>query len=216
MSNHQPEAPTVPTSRRSFLTRTALGGALLTAGVTLGPLDRLVSPAGARAQADDGLDNEAFATFAVPLEMAAVQAYQAAISSDLFTADDAARLLSFQGHHQGVVDVLTAALPEGVVPRPDAGLQKEVTATITPTSTPTSVLTTLAGMEETLASTHLAAIIDLTDTSTAKTVAQVLAVESQQGALLGAAGGLPIEEETPALITTEQAITPSDAPSASN
>lgn len=210
MSIDHPEA-TATTSRRSFLTRTALGGAVLTAGALAGPLDGLVRPAGAEARHGDGMDNEAFATFAVPLEMAAVQAYQAAFSAEIFSTSDARQLLAFQANHQAVVDTLSPLLAEdAAAPVPDADIQKSVTATITSSSAPEAVLTSLADLETTLASTHLNAIAELTDTSMAKTVAQVLATESAQSALLGVNGGGSIEDATPTLITTDEAIMPED------
>lgn len=197
------------TSRRTFLTRAALGGALLTAGSLAAPLDQLASVAGARTLADSGVDNETFAEFATPLEMAAVQAYQAAFSGGTFSTEDAARLLSFQGHHQAVVDTLTPLIPEGAArPTADPDLQSRFTEQVRSSTDPKDIVTTLSELENVLSSTHLWAIGVLTDSSTAKLVAQVLAVEAQQSALLAITGGGSIAAATPQLATTDDAITP--------
>ncbi len=70
MSIDPTEAQAAATTRRSFLARAAMGGALV--GVaTAGPLRSLLGVAGAQAaelDAADTLDNETFAALAVPRE----------------------------------------------------------------------------------------------------------------------------------------------------
>jgi hypothetical protein len=69
-----------------------------------------------------------------------------------------------------------------------------------------AVATLLASLEESLAATHLGAIATFEDSSFAKTVSQVLAVEEQQAVVLGRAGGASIEALTPATSSTEGAL----------
>ncbi|MGN6696210.1 MAG: hypothetical protein ACTHN0_18675, partial [Aquihabitans sp.] len=65
----------------------------------------------------------------------------------------------------------------------------------------------LSVVEDTCAATHLSAIGQLAEKSTARTVAQVLCVEGSQAALLGVAGGSSIAEVTPATNTGDAALT---------
>ena len=87
-TDQSPDSATA-TDRRTFLTRAALGGALVSAGAVASPLGGLLTSAGAQEVdaealvADDLLTDEAFATFAAPLELAAVVAYQTALSGDV-------------------------------------------------------------------------------------------------------------------------------------
>ena len=200
----------VPTTRRIFLTRAALAGALVTVG-TAGPLTRLLPVAGAQAVpgSTPELDDATFAAFALPLEMAAVQAYQAALDGGTL-GDEGPIALDFQSHHQAVVDVLTTLLAEdATAPVPDSLITSRTVATLKTATVKAEVLTTLAELEDVLAATHLFALGRLVEASTAKVVAQVLAVESQHAAYLGRAGGGDIATLTPAVADTSASRLPS-------
>lgn len=210
----QPEATSAPTNRRTFLTRAALGGALVGVGAAAGPFGLLAPAAGAQdaplATVDEvgALTNETFAAFAVPMEMAAVQAYQLVLASEQLEGPWPDLALDFQGHHQTVVDSLTAQLAEGLAdPVANPILLAEVTTAIETAGSPTAVLLALSELEDAIAATHLYCLGGLEDTSLAKVVAQVLAVESQQAATLGLAGEAPDEQVTPATVGTEAART---------
>ena len=205
MSIEHPEAARATTSRRAFLTRAAAGGALVTAASAL-PLDRLVQAAGAASTTPD-LDDPTYAAIATPYEMAAVQAYQAAISSGAFTGQDAQTMSGLLSNHQTVVDTLTAYLPTtAAAPLPDPGLQKTVTKTITKSSPAKTTLATLMDLESTLAATHLAGLGQLTEFSLARTLAQVLSVENEQSALLARMLDKTIESQTPTSVDTTAAL----------
>ena len=172
------------------------------------PLGHLLPMAGAQESGSDLLTDLMFATVATPLELAAVQAYQAAISSGALDADWTSRARAFQSHHQGVADTLSGFLSEDdPAPMPDSSLASSTTKAITAAGTDQDgVLKALASLEEALAATHLSAVPMLRESSTVKIVAQVLSVESQQAALLHTASGTAVTKAAPAKATTDEAL----------
>lgn len=195
------------TTRRAFLTRGAAGSALLAAVAATGIAGGLgTGLAGAQAGGGAGeLDNGSFASLATPLELAAVQAYQAALDGTALDASWQKTAQTFQSHHLSVATLLAGLIPATTPPSPAPEPDAAVVAQFSPPSgaDQAAILTTLAGLEEALAATHLSVIASLEDTSLAKTVSQVLAVESQQAVALGRAGGATVESLTPAVATTE-------------
>lgn len=201
MSIDPMEAMAAATTRRSFLARAALGGALVSVA-TVGPLRGMLGVAGAQEaelEASDALGNETFAALAVPLELAAVLAYQAALEGEVLDETTTTNARMFQAHHQTVVDALTPLLSEDDgAPRPDETVMSSSVQEITGNPDQNAILTALTELEEVLAATHLYALGGLIDKSLAKTVAQVLAVESQQAVAMGRAADLDLVGLTPA------------------
>ncbi|WP_421119749.1 ferritin-like domain-containing protein [Aquihabitans daechungensis] len=196
------------TSRRTFLTRTAVGGALVTAGALALPLGSLVPVAGARAADQGDLGDEDFAAFAMAIELAAVAAYTAAFDKDVLDAEWSDRILQFQSHHQDVADTLIELGDESAAaPVAEAAFAKRSVDAVTAASDQQGVLAALAVVEGTLAATHLAGVGRLAEKTTARTVTQVLAVEGQQAALLAVASGTPVAEATPATSSGDAALT---------
>lgn len=198
----KPEA--VPTTRRTFLTRAALAGALVTVGTTAGPLTRLLPAAGAQDGTSDTtpeLTDGDFADYVLPIELAAVQCYQYALAGDALGAEWSRVGLIFQTHHQAAVDTLTTLVPVTTPPAPDALPDPTVLqgtgAAIQAAGDEATVLGALAELEDVLAATHLYALGGLVDATTAKIVAQVMAVESQHAVALGRATGTAVDELTP-------------------
>lgn len=213
MSIDPTEAMAAATTRRSFLARAALGGALVSVA-TAGPLRSMLGVAGAQEaegaelEASDALDNETFAALAVPLELAAVLAYQAALEGSVLDETATTNTRLFQTHHQTVVDALTPLLSEDAgAPGPDETVMASTVATIQGNPDQPAILAALAELEEVLAATHLYAVGGLTDSSLAKTVSQVLAVESQQAVAMGRAVEIDLAELTPAQAGTTGART---------
>jgi hypothetical protein len=193
--------------RRTFLTRSAVGGALLSA-VALGlPAANLLPAAWAQTSDEDLLTDELFADAATPLELAAVQAYLAAAQSEQLDDEALGWAQTFGTNHQAVADTLATLLGEGApAPTPDVALTEEWTRAVNAASDQRGVLAVLATVEDALVATHLSAIPFLRDKVTAKTVAQVLSVEAQQGALMTVNSGGSIEEATPAIADTEASL----------
>lgn len=215
-----PEATAAPTTRRTFLARAAVGSALVGVGVAGGPLGLFGGAAGAQegpgadAPLDDAGELEAadFAALATPLELAAVQAYQQAVTGGALAGAWLERARQFQDHHQAVVDTLTPLIDEEAAdPVPDDELLAQAGPALAGTDQ-AAALTALAAIEDTLVATHLYALSGLPEKSTAKLVGQVLAIEAQQSAALGVGAGTPIDQLTPVAVTTDGARTGSDTP----
>lgn len=195
------------TTRRTFLTRTAVGGALVTAGAMAIPMTGLISAAGARPGEIGTLKDEDFAAFATPLELAAVQAYTAAVDTGSLDKEWTDLALVFQRHHQDVADTLITLLPDtAAAPVADVDFAKKATDAIAAAGDQNALLLALSEVEDTLAATHLFGIANLIERSTSKIVTQVLTVEGQQAALLAVAAGTPIAEVTPATSTDDAAL----------
>lgn len=199
-------APATATTRRAFLARTAVGGALATA-VLAGPLRDLLPTAGAQGAADV-LDDATFGTLTAPVELAAVQAYQAALDADVVDATWSGHLATFQAHHRTVAGALEglrgSSAPTPSVP--DPALVDTYTGQIEAAADQAALLGVLSGLEDAISATHLAALSSIPDPVTAKTVAQVLAIEAQTAAFLGTGAGLDLAELTPAESSTEAAL----------
>lgn len=199
-----PIDPTEPavidaTDRRAFLTRAAAGGALAATVATAGVAG--LGPAGpAAAQGSTELPptiTEAYAARLAPLELAASVAYEAALSGGAVPEDLTSTLRRFQRNHQQAAAWLADHMADGTPdPRADVGVAEGFSAPAGADGN--AVLSLLATLEEGLAATHLAAIETFDDTSTAKTVSQILAVQQQQAVVLGRAAGASIESLTPA------------------
>ncbi|MEO6627658.1 MAG: ferritin-like domain-containing protein [Aquihabitans sp.] len=204
------------TTRRAFLTRSAAGGALVAAVAATGIAGGLGGGnAGAQTAGGAGaLDNGSFAALAAPLELAAVQAYQAALNGTALDTSWQQAARTFQSHHLAVATRLATLLPVTTPPTPAPGPDAAVMAQFSPPTgaDQTAVLTTLASLEEALAATHLSVIASLEDTSLAKTVAQILAVESQQAVALGRASGATVQSLTPAVAPTTGSLANTDPP----
>lgn len=211
----KPEANAAPTTRRTFLARAAVSSALVGVGAAA-PLGLLSSSAGASptqagpVEQAPPIDNPAFAALAVPLEMAAVLAYQAALGGQRLDSGWQDLALRFQGHHQSVVDALTDQLAaDAAPPTANAVVLSDAQTAISTAADQDGVLVALSDLESTLAATHLYALGGIADTSLAKIVGQVLAVESQQSASLrlGLTAPPPLAELAPATVTTADART---------
>ena len=205
----QPEASV--TTRRSFLTRSAAAGAVVAAVAATGVAGGFggVGQAGAQAGGDSGgdLENPELAATAIPFELSAVQAYQAALSGPTLDATWTKNLQTFQAHHQEVVTTLTALIPTtstDPAPIPDAGVIAQFAPG--PNDDQQAVLAQLAGLEAGLAATHLDLIHQSADNTTAKTLARILGTESQQAVSLGLASGADIESLTPANVSIDDAL----------
>ncbi len=223
--DHTEPAAVTGSSRRAFLARTAAGGAVAASVGTIGLGGGLAVLPALGQEAEETptaisattLATSDFAAFAAPLELAATQAYLAAITNGRTELNDEwiDTLTQFLRHHQEVATLLVSLVvaPEdgpSAPPTADPG----VTAQFTPPlgADQNGILSRLAELEEGLAATHLAVIGDLEDTVIAKTVIQVSAVEQQQAVALGRAAGTAIDALTPAVGSTEGGLTPGGTP----
>ena len=207
MPHDKPEAEAVPTNRRTFLARAALGGALVTVA-TAGPLGRLL-PAAAQqgdGSSDDGgggasdlLEDRDVAAQLTPLELAAVQVYESAASNGALDLEWTDLVRRFQTHHQAAADGLGAMVhADDPEPTADPTILAGSGAAVEAAGDQDAILSALAELEELLAATHLWALGSISEQITARLVMQVQATESQQAVVLARATGTAIAELTPA------------------
>ena len=97
-------------TRRSFLTKAATGGGLLTVGSMVAPISRFV-PA-ATAQEAPVSDDVELAMFMAGLELAAVEIYRAAAATGKLTNAGNQIATMFGGHHQDHADALNEIIGE--------------------------------------------------------------------------------------------------------
>lgn len=199
------------TTRRSFLARAAVGGALVTAGaVAAGPVSGLLPAASAQEAGTWTLTDADFATFAAPLELAAVQAYQAAIDAGTLDSTWTTTVRTMQDHHQQVATLLAGLLSaDANPPVADPDLAASATKAVTTGGDQNGILRALGDLENTLVATHLSAVPSFREPTTAKTVTAVLAVEAQHNALLVTGSGGTLQSATPDVESTDGALKPS-------
>lgn len=206
-------------SRRAFLARTAAGGAVAASvGVIglnggLGAPSALAQAPGEMTPISATLTMAEHAAATAPLELAATQAYLAALDngSDVLSPQSISLLNQFLRNHQQAATLLQSYLEgDAATPTADPG----VTAQFSPRlgSDEPAILSTLAALEEGLAATHLAVIIDMSIKVQAKVAIQLSAVEQQQAVVLARAAGTPLAEITPPTASTDGVLVAGGAP----
>ena len=99
-----------------------------------------------------------YVAFAAPLELAAAQAYQAAVDGGTLDAAWTAQAQTFLDHHQEAVTQMAALIPPSVTekpnPVPDEDLVKGPVAAAAAAGDQNAALTVLAGVEDLLTATH--------------------------------------------------------------
>jgi rubrerythrin len=204
-----------PATRRSFLTKAATGGALLTAGSMVTPIGRLVPAASAQEEEEEApvsADVE-LAMFAAGLELAAVEVYRAAAATGNLTNAGNQIATSFGGHHQDHADALNEIIgEEQAVTEPNAALVEEFGPMISAAADEAAILEIAYSLEEAAASTYLTAIGELEDAGNAGTLATILPVESQHATVIATALGKPASEYLIDFLTTDTAVDPADYP----
>ena len=207
----QPDAPAVPTTRRTFLARTAIGGAVVTAGSLTGGFGRLLPVAGAPEPAEAGdLSDADLAAWVTPLELGAVIAYQTAGDNPAVQETWGETFAQFKANHQEAADVMGAMIGEGDPPKADPRIVSGAVAAVSDAGDLAAVQKALAGLEDALAATYLDALADIKDPVSAKQAAQIMSTASQQAAILTVAAGGDVASATPPVATTDGAIAPSD------
>jgi hypothetical protein len=197
-------------TRRQLLGRAAAGGAVLTIGSTLVPVSRLLPSAAAQAPSDVDI-----ASFAASVELAAVEAYQAAIDSGLVTDQAvAAAATTFQGHHAE-----HAAAFNGLATQNGADEVGANAAVLDAFGPMLQAATDQAGLleiayqlEEGAAATYLFALGVLTVPEAYAATATILPIESQHAAVLGTVLGKSPDEHLRSFENTDAALDPADFP----
>lgn len=176
--------------RRDFLKKAAIGGAALTFGSALVPVSSLLPGAGAQA-----LDDVAIGTFAVSVELAAVEAYKA--GAPLLSEATLPVAQMFLGHHQehaGAFASIVGTTPEEV--GPNQALLAALKPTIDGLTDEAGVLAFAQAVENQAVATYAFALTALTLEAAYTGTATILPVESAHAATLAFARGA-IEELFP-------------------
>ena len=203
-------AAAVGPTRRQLLGRAAAGGAALAIGSAMVPVRRLLPAAAAQELTDVDV-----ASFAASVELAAVDAYQAAIDSGLVTdAAVGAAAATFQSHHAEHAAAFNGlAVQNGAA---EVGSNQAVLAAFGPmlqAATDQAALLEIAyQLEEGAASTYLFALGVLTVPEAYSATATILPIESQHATVLGTVLGKPPSAHLPSFVSTNGALDPAAFP----
>jgi hypothetical protein len=207
----KPEATAATNTRRKFLARAAMGGALAAVSApllsTLSATAQDAPTSSGDAGSTPSLPDGPYLILATQLEQAAVVVYQAALQDTTRLQGDARTAAqAFQGHHATVAERLIGLMDAPtakVALTPDAGVI-EIAGSLANADAATT-LTTLGTLEADLAATHLWALGGIEDGITAQNAAQILAVENQHVLVLGRLGDAALSSLVPPSTTTDGA-----------
>lgn len=208
---HDESMRTLHDSRRSFLKKVGIGGAVLTVGGSALPVNALVPAVGAQ-EGDDEAENGAGADagreqvgFAQGVELAAVSAYGLAADKFEQFGDTESRTLAerFGDHHQQAADslgtnvlVLTDEQKGEVVADPQ--LLGQLESAVNGAGNVQALSRVLADLEERIAATYFGLLDVLTDAADAKAVALILPVDAQRAVVWSTTAGVqPAESQLP-------------------
>jgi hypothetical protein len=191
-------------SRRSFLKKVGIGGAVLTVGGSVLPVGGLVPAAFAQSDDEgsaDGAAGREKVVLAQALELAAVTAYGMAADRFEGFGDTASRTLAeqFGDHHQQYADalgtnVLVLSEEQAGEVVADPALLGELDPAISGAGDTKALATVLKDLEERFAATYFGLLDLLTDAADAKAVALMLPVGAQRAVVWSTTLGLDPSE----------------------
>ena len=195
-------------SRRRFLRDAGLGGAVLTLGSTLVPMARLMPAAWAQETLSDG----DLAAFAERVELAAVEAYSAAIDTGLLDGGvvDVAEI--FRRHHSEHADAFGAVASDAATGEANQAVLDVFAPQIGEAADQDALLQIAQDLENGAAATYYFSLGVLQDRDAALAAATVLPIESQHAVVLGQALGQDLEEYVPTFQGQEGALSPREYP----
>jgi hypothetical protein len=199
-------------SRRGFLARVAVGGAVLAVGSQVVPTGGLL-PLGAQEDDTVALDaDETTLQHLASIALAAAAAHRAGAEVAGIQETNVEVIRSFGDHHRRQAAALNGLIPEeALVEVPNETLLSEVTAALEGADE-VAALAALKDMTEKIAATHLAALESVEDQNDARTIAAALGTVSQHAVVLGVLGGESVEAASPETQSTDGALTPSAYP----
>lgn len=195
--------------RRAFLKKAAVGGAAITVGSALVPIQSLLPGAGAQE-----LDDQSIAAFAQSVELAAVVAYE--MGAPLLSEEVLPVAQLFLGHHQEHADAFGALAGDAAPGEANQALLDALGPMIAELSDEAGVLAFAKEVENQAVATYGFALTALQSTEAAQGTATILPVESAHAAALSLALGEGPDQWFPngAFETTDiaQGINPADFP----
>ncbi|MCU1453183.1 MAG: hypothetical protein JWN46_1329 [Acidimicrobiales bacterium] len=175
-------------SRRGFMKKVGVGGALLAVAGAAAPVEALTGAAAAPAarQADALPDSETLATFLMTVEYTGAQLYRLASAHAGLDPAVVTLITKFGDHHQQHGDsYATAISAKDAAKIPNEKLLAERSRKVTVAADQKALLTALADYEDTMAATYLSLIAATTDRTDARAYGDVMAVEVQHAVDLG-------------------------------
>lgn len=199
---------TLASSRRRFLRDAGLGGAALTIGSTLVPMSRLMPAAWAQETLSDG----DLAAFAESVELAAVEAYTAAIETGLLDGGVVNVAEIFREHHDEHAAAFAGVASEAATGEANQAVLDVFAPLIAEATDQDALLQIAQDLENGAAATYFYSLGILQDRDAALAVATILPIESQHAVVLGQALGQELEEYVPTFQGQEGALSPTEYP----
>ena len=195
-------------TRRSFLAKPGFGAGAIAIGGSMLSL-RTLLPAGAQeAELDDG----DIAAFAESVELAAVEAYKAAVASGKLMPAVVEVGTLFAGHHNEHAMAFGAAAGGKAKGTPNAKLLEAIGGQLKGAADQKAILALAYDLENAAAATYMFALGALESKTALALTASILPVESQHAVVLGSALGKPATEFVPNFETSTKAVDPAKFP----
>lgn len=197
-------------SRRDVLRRAGVGAGALTIGTSVLSLRGLL-PAAAQ-EGEPQLTDQDIAAFAESLELAAVEAYEAAAATGLLQPAVVEVGTLFARHHAEHALAFGSAAGAKATKRPNAKLLQAVGGQLQAAPDQKAILTIAFDLESAAASTYMFALGALQSATALQLTASILPVEAQHAVVLGSALGRPVTDYVPGFETQEKAVDPAKFP----
>ncbi|MDZ7733990.1 MAG: ferritin-like domain-containing protein [Acidimicrobiia bacterium] len=201
-------------SRRSFVKKVGIGGALVSLGSTMVPVSSLMPAAWAQgdSEGEADLSDTDIAAFAQSVELAAVAAYEAAAGTGLLDATATEVGTLFASHHDDHAGAFASLAGDAAPNEPNATVLEAFAPMIQEAGDQAGLLTIAKQLEEHASSTYVFALGALTSQEAAAATATVLPIESQHAVVLGQFLELPPEDYLPPFETADEALDPAEYP----
>ena len=189
-------------TRRRFVRRAGLGAVTVAIRPSLLSLSRRSRPASAQQSGDPEIT-----AFAESVELALMEAYQAAATSGKITTPAVADAAgAFAEHHQEHGAAFGAAAGSAATGRANPGLLEEVADQLEGAADENDVVEIAFGLENAAAATHLFALGALESAEALQATASILPVEAQHAVVLGVVLGKPATELFPTFENQDRAL----------
>jgi rubrerythrin len=153
-----------------------------------------------------------FLSFAQSFELAAVQAYGVALASTLLSDKVADVARAFQGHHLDHAQSFAGMAGKAATGIANQSLLAAFGPLLQAASSEAQLLQAALNVEMAAAATYTAALAQIIGTDPAALVASIQPIEARHAVVLSEALELPIDQYTPVLESTADAVTPDQYP----
>lgn len=195
-------------TRRDLFRKAGVGAGALTIGTAVLPFANIVPAAAQEAE----LTDDDIAAFAESVELAAVEAYEAAAASGKLAAPVIEVATMFAAHHSEHAQAFGGAAGDAATGKPNPTLLQAVGDQLKNAKEQASVLQIAYDLENGAAATYLFALGALKGESALKLAASILPVESQHAVVLGQVLGKELAEFVPGFENQDRALDPAKFP----